>query len=200
MEILLPNNCYSFLFTANFLLMSLYQTSIKNSSKLQEQLWKKNIFQVPKIDKIIVAMWVGSLATRKWVKDFSDLENNLRAITGQQPQMILSRKSVSNFKLREGMPAMLRCTLRWERAYDFVERLVTFVLPRVRDFEGLNTRKFDGMGNYNLWLPSQSVFGELTPEDIKTPMWLQITIATTADNDPDSKAFLESLWIIFAKK
>jgi len=180
--------------------MSLQATSIKNAPKLQESLGKKNILQVPKIDKIIVAMWVGSLATRKWVKDFSDLEENLRVITGQQPQMILSKKSVSNFKLREGMPSMLRCTLRGERAYDFIERLVTYVLPSVRDFEGLNTRKFDGMWNYNLWLPSQVVFGELTPEDIKTPMWLQITMATTADNDEDGKAFLESLWIIFAKK
>jgi len=145
-------------------------------------------------------MGVWSLATRKWVKDFADLEENLRVITGQQPQMILSKKAVSNFKLREGMPAMLKCTLRGERAYDFVERFITFVLPNVRDFEGLSTRKFDGMGNYSIGLPSQGVFGELLPEDIKTPMWVQITIATTADNDPDSKALLESLWIIFAKK
>ncbi len=180
--------------------MSLYETSVKNTKNLQEKLGKSNLHEVPKIDKVIIAMWVGSLATRKWVKDFSDLEENLRMITGQQPQMILSKKSVSNFKLREGMPAMLKCTLRGERAYDFIERMVWFVLPRVRDFEGLNVRKFDGMWNYNLGLPSQAVFGELTPEDIKTPMWLQITLATTADNDKDSKVFLESLWIIFAKK
>jgi len=134
--------------------MSLKATSIKNAPKLQEQLGKTNIFQVPKLDKVIVAMWVWSLATRKWVKDFTDLEENLRVITGQQPQMILSRKAVSNFKLREGMPAMLRCTLR----------------------------------------------AELIPEDIKTPMGVQITLATTSDNDPDAKAFLESLWIIFSKK
>lgn len=180
--------------------MSLYATSVKNIPKLQEKLGKTNAFQVPKIDKLIVAMGVGSLATRKWVKDFTDLEENLRVITGQQPQMILSKKAVSNFKLREWMPAMLKCTLRWERAYDFIERFITFVLPNVRDFEGLSDRKFDGMGNYNIWLPSQAVFGELLPEDIKTPMWVQITIATTADNDPDSKALLESLGIIFAKK
>ncbi len=180
--------------------MSLYKTSLKNAVKLQKDLGKDNILQVPKIDKIIVAMWVWSLATRKWVKDFSDLEENLRMITGQQPQMILSKQAVSNFKLREGMPAMLRTTLRGERAYDFIERLVIFVLPRVRDFEGLNPRKFDGRGNYNLGLPSQAVFGELTPEDIKTPMWIQITMATTADNDVDWKKFLESLGIIFKKK
>jgi large subunit ribosomal protein L5 len=84
------------------------------------------------------------------VKDFSDLEDNLRAITGQQPQRLLSKKSVSNFKLREGMPVMLKTTLRGEKAYDFVERLSQFVLPRVRDFNGLSERKFDGRGNYTL--------------------------------------------------
>ncbi len=180
--------------------MSLKAKAITNAPKLMEQLGKTNIFQVPTLDKVIVAMWIGSLATRKWVKDFSDLEENLRVITGQQPQMILSRKAVSNFKLREWMPAMLRCTLRGERAFDFIERLVTFVLPNVRDFEGLNAKKFDGMGSYNVGLVSQTPFAELTPEDIKTPMGVQITIATTADNDPDAKAYLESLWIIFKKK
>lgn len=180
--------------------MSLLKTSVENKSKLQEKLGKWNINEVPVIDKVIVAMWVWSLATRKWVKDFSDLEENMRVITGQHPQMILSKQAISNFKLREDMPSMLRVTLRWQRAYDFIERVVTFVLPRVRDFEGLSERKFDRRWNYNLWLPSQAVFGELTPEDIKTPMWLQINICTTADNDVDSKALLESLWIIFQKK
>lgn len=180
--------------------MSLLATSVKNKSKLQEQLGKWNISEVPVIDKVIVAMWVWSLATRKWVKDFSDLEENMRVITGQHPQMILSKQAISNFKLREEMPSMLRVTLRWQRAYDFIERMVTFVLPRVRDFEWLSDRKFDKRGNYNLWLPSQAVFGELTPEDIKTPMWLQINICTTADNDGDSKALLESLGIIFQKR
>jgi len=180
--------------------MSLFETSVKNRPALQEQLGKKNIHQVPVLDKVIVAMWVGSLATRKWVKDFSDLEANLRTITGQQPEMILSKQSISNFKLREDMPSMLRVTLRWQRAYDFIERLVWFVLPRVRDFNGLSERKFDGRGNYNLGLPSQAVFAELAPEDVKTAMWLQINICTTADNDADSKALLTSLWVIFQKK
>jgi large subunit ribosomal protein L5 len=84
------------------------------------------------------------LATRKGVKDFSDLEQNLKVITGQTPHMVLSRQSISNFKLREGMPAMLKVTLRGQKAYDFIERMVTLVLPRVRDFSGLTPRKFDG--------------------------------------------------------
>ncbi len=180
--------------------MSLYDTSVKNKSTLQKTLWKKNIHQVPVIDKIIVSMWIGSLATRKWVKDFSDLEENLKMITGQKSQMILSKQSVSNFKLREGMPAMLRVTLRGKRAYDFIERLVIMVFPRLRDFEGLSERKFDGRGNYNLWLKSQAAFPELGLEDVKTSMGLQINICTTADNNDDAKALFESLWIIFKKK
>jgi len=181
--------------------MSLY-TNFKSSGKpvLQKKLAKTNVHQVPVLDKVIVAMWIGSLATRKWVKDFSDLEDNLRAITGQHPQRLLSKKSISNFKLREGMPVMLKTTLRWEKAYDFVERLSQFVLPRVRDFDGLSDRKFDGRGNYTLWIRDQSVFPELVPEQIRTPMGIQVTFCTTADTDEDSKVLLQQLGIIFHKK
>jgi len=116
--------------------MSLYHDfNTKIKFELKEKLWKKNIHQVPKIDKVIVSMGIGSLATRKWMKDFSDLEKNLMTITGQKPQMIKSKKSISNFKLRENMPMMLKVTLRRDRAYDFIERLVNFVLPRGRDFQ-----------------------------------------------------------------
>ena len=114
--------------------------------------------------------------------------------------MLLSKKSVSNFKLREGMPAMLRTTLRGKKAYDFVERLSLLVLPRVRDFNGLPVRKFDGRGNYNIGLRNQVVFPEIVPEDIKTPMGVQITFCTTADTDEDAKSLLEQLGIIFEKK
>lgn len=161
---------------------------------------KKNTHQIPRIDKIIVSIGIWSLATRKWMKDFSELEENLALITGQKPQMILSKKSVSNFKLREWMPAMLRCTLRWERAYDFIQRLVTMVLPRVRDFEWLSLRKFDQHGNYHFWFSSVAVFPELTPESIKTEIWSQISICTTADTNTDAQILLESLWILFEKK
>lgn len=177
------------------------QKKFKDSIKtdLQGKLWKSNIHQVPTLTKIVVTMWIGSLATRKWVKDFSELEENMKLITGQTPQMILSKKSVSNFKLREDMPVMLRSTLRWRKAYDFIERLVGYVFPRIRDFEGLNTRKFDGRWNYSLWLKDLVVFPEINPEEMKLPMWLQITFATTADTDEDAKALMESLGIIFKK-
>lgn len=115
--------------------MSVY-TTFKSTGKkqLQEKLQKPNVHMVPEIDKVIVAIGVGSLATRKGIKDFSELEKTIRTITGQQPQMILSKKSISNFKLREDMPSMLRVTLRRDKAYAFINRIVTYVLPRLRDF------------------------------------------------------------------
>lgn len=178
--------------------MSVY-TTFKSTGKkqLQEKLKKPNIHMVPEIDKVIVAIGVGSLATRKGIKDFSELEKTMRTITGQQPQMILSKKSISNFKLREDMPSMLRVTLRRDKAYAFINRIVTYVLPRLRDFSWLSTRKFDGRGNYSLGFPSQLVFPELSPEEAVTPIGIQVTIATTADNDQDAKALMESLGVIF---
>lgn len=134
------------------------------------------------------------------MKDFSELQQGLATIAGQQPHMIYSKTSVSNFKLREGMPVMLRVTLRGEKAYDFVERLVTYVLPRVRDFEGVSGRKFDGRGNYSLGFKDYGIFPELNPENIKIPMGLQMTFVTSTDSDEDSKAMLQSLGVIFQKK
>jgi large subunit ribosomal protein L5 len=180
--------------------MSVYTTFKQTGKKeLQTKLNKPNIHMVPQIDKVIVAIGVWSLATRKGVKDFSELENTIKTITWQHPQLILSKKSISNFKLREGMPSMLRVTLRREKAYDFITRLVTYVFPRVRDFSWLSPRKFDGRGNYSIWFPSQLIFPELSQEVAVTPIWIQVTIATTASHDADAKILLESLWVIFQK-
>jgi large subunit ribosomal protein L5 len=118
--------------------------------KLQQDLGLKNIHETPQIDKVIVAIGIGSLSTRKSQKDFSEMQNNLAKITGQYPRMIMSKQSISNFKLREGMPVMLQVTLRKGMAYDFLWRLTTLVLPRVRDFSGLSSRHFDKQANYNL--------------------------------------------------
>lgn len=180
--------------------MSLY-TTFKTSTKaqLKEQLGKKNIHEVPELQKIVVAMGIGSLATRKGVKDFADLEKNLVAITGQKPQMILSKQSISNFKLREGMPVMLRVTLRGKRAYDFVERLVALALPRVRDFNGISPKKFDGRGNYSLGFPNQVMFPEINHEEIQTSLGIQVTMITSTNDDQEAKKLLESLGLIFLK-
>lgn len=181
--------------------MSLYNT-FKSTilHALQKVLDKSNIHEVPQVDKIVVTMWIGSLATRKGVKDFSDLESQLALITWQNPYMILSKKAVSNFKLREWMPAMLKVTLRGKKAYDFLERMIVLTLPRVRDFSGVSAKKFDGNGNYSVWFKSQAVFAEIVPEEIKNQMWVQVTIATTANTDNDAKILLQHLWIIFQKK
>lgn len=120
-------------------------------------------------------------------------------ITGQKPQMILSKKSISNFKLRENMPVMLRCTLRNKKAYDFLERVIQLVLPRVRDFQGISPKKFDGHGNYTLGLVSQAVFPEINPEELTTPIGVQITIVTTTTVDAEARAFMESIGFIFPK-
>ncbi len=178
--------------------MSLYEKYNKEIKPfLMKSLNKKNIHQVPKIEKVIVTMWVWSLHTRKWVKDFSDLEKNLKNITGQKPMMVKSRKSIANFKLREWMPSMLVVTLRRWRAYDFLERLIEVTLPRVRDFTWINNKSFDKTGNYNLWFKDQSVFAEISMEDATTTIGVGVTIVTNTIINSDTKELLKSFWLIF---
>jgi large subunit ribosomal protein L5 len=128
--------------------------------KMKEKLHLKNINETPKIDKVVVAMGIGSLVTRKGHKDFEEFEKNLRTITGQKPHLCKSRKSISNFKLREGLPVMLKATLRKERALDFLERVAKLVLPRVRDFTGISKRSFDPKGNLNFGIVNYAIFPE----------------------------------------
>jgi len=165
--------------------------------ELKEKLNKKNIYEVPQVDKVIVAMWIGNLSTKKGMKDFSELESNLAKITAQKPVMVKARKSVSNFKLREWMPVMLKVTLRREKAYDILERLNTYVFERVRDFKWLSAKKIDDQWNISFGFKDQTVFAELNPDEITIPYGIQITIATTSDNKEDTKVLLESLWFLF---
>jgi large subunit ribosomal protein L5 len=167
--------------------------------ELKDKLGKKNIHEVPQVDKVIVAMGIGNLATKKGMKDFSDLEANLAKITGQKPVIVKAKKSVSNFKLREGMPVMLKVTLRREKAYDFLERLNTYVFERVRDFKGLSEKKIDNQANISFGFKDQTVFAELNPDEIKIPQGVQVTISTTSDKKEDTKALLESLGFLFTK-
>lgn len=167
--------------------------------ELKDKLGKKNIHEVPQVDKVIVAMGIGNLATKKGMKDFSDLEANLAKITGQKPVIVKAKKSVSNFKLREGMPVMLKVTLRREKAYDFLERLNTYVFERVRDFKGLSEKKIDDQANISFGFKDQTVFAELTPDEIKIPQGVQVTVSTTSDKKEDTKALLESLGFLFTK-
>ena len=166
-------------------------------AKLKDHLQLKNINQVPKIDKVIVSMGIGSLVTRKGHKDFEELEKNLIRITGQKPVLIKSKKAISNFKLREGMPVMLKVTLRGVRAYDFLDRFAKMVLPRIRDFSGVSKKNFDPKGNLNLWLQNYNIFPELGVDDVNLPMGLQLTIVSTAGTPEASQALLQEIGFIF---
>ncbi len=178
--------------------MSLYNDFKENIVyKLKDKLWKSNVLEVPRIQKVIISMWIWSLSTRKWVKDFTDLISNLEKITWQKPTLVNAKKSVSNFKLREWMPVMLKTTLRREKAHDFIDRMSKLVLPRVRDFDWLSSKKFDWNWNYNLWFVNQSVFPELSPEEITTPFGIQVTIVTSTTDDSNAKSLLEEMWLIF---
>ncbi len=164
---------------------------------LKEKLWVKNINAVPKVEKVIVSIGIGSLATRKSIKDFDEFENNIIKITGQKPTLIKSRKSISNFKLREGMSVMYKVTLRRDRAYDFLDRFVRVVLPRIRDFAWLSSKSFDPKGNLNIGLVNYNIFPELNVDDVSTPMWMQITIVTSTTSSEKAKAMLQELWFLF---
>lgn len=166
-------------------------------AKLKDHLQLKNINQVPKIDKVIVSMGIGSLVTRKGHKDFEEFEKNLIRITGQKPVLIKSKKAISNFKLREGMPVMLKVTLRGVRAYDFLDRFAKMVLPRIRDFSGVSKKNFDPKGNLNLWLQNYNIFPELGVDDVNLPMGLQLTIVSTAGTPEASQSLLQEIGFIF---
>lgn len=165
--------------------------------ELQNKLNIKNVNAVPKVEKVILSCGIWSLVTRKWQKDFGEFENNLKRISWQKARMIKSRKSISNFKLREWMPVMLQSTLRKKRAVEFLDRFVKLVLPRMRDFSWISSKSFDPSGVLNIWIPNYNIFPELWLDDVTIPMGIQITIVTSSKNIEQSKALLEALWFVF---
>jgi large subunit ribosomal protein L5 len=155
---------------------------------LREKFSYANVMETPSITKIVVNMGVG-----KAIESASNLDNavkDMAAITGQKPQVTRAKKSISNFKLREGMAIGCRVTLRGDRMYEFLDRLVTIALPRVRDFRGLNTRSFDGKGNYSMGLREQIVFPEIAYDDIDEIRGMDIVICTSATTDDEARALL----------
>ncbi len=164
---------------------------------LQKKIGAKNINAVPKLDRVIVAIGIGSLVTRKSLKDFDEFEKNLIKITGQKPRLIKSKKAISNFKLREGLPVMLQVTLRKTKAYDFIDRFVKLVLPRVRDFSWLSEKSFDAQANYSIGIQNYNIFPELSLDDVVHTMGLQINLITTTKDPAQSKALFQSLWLLF---
>ena len=165
---------------------------------LQEQFELKNVMLVPGLTKIVVNMGVGDAA-----KDSKLIEGaikDLTAITGQKPLVNKARKSIAQFKLREGMPIGAHATLRGDRMWEFLDRLLSLALPRIRDFRGLNPGQFDGRGNYTFGLTEQVMFHEIDQDKIDRLRGMDITIVTTATNDEQGRALLKALGFPFKEK
>jgi len=159
-------------------------------SKMMAQFNYESVMQVPKVAKITLNMGVGEAATDK--KVIPHAVGQMQLIAGQQPVVTLARKSLAGFKIREGWPIGCKVTLRGARMYEFLDRLITVVLPRVRDFRGLNPKSFDGTGNYSLGIREQIVFPEIDFDKIDTIRGLDICITTTAKTNEEAKALLEA--------
>jgi len=155
---------------------------------MQERFQYKSIMAVPKVEKIVVSMGVGKAIADK--KFLDTAVRDLTVIAGQKPLVCAARKSVSNFKLREGMETGLKVTLRRERMYEFMDRLINLAIPRVKDFRGLSGDSFDGRGNYSMGLQEQSVFPEIDPARIETTQGMNITFVTTAQSDNEGRELL----------
>ena len=165
--------------------------------KLTEQFGYDNVHEVPKLTKIVINVGLGE------AKDNQNLLNaakdELALITGQQPVEAKAKKSVANFKLREGQAIGTKVTLRREKMYDFLDKLISISLPRVRDFRGINPNSFDGRGNYSLGIKEQLIFPEIKYDDVDFLHGMDISIVTTAKTDEEAKAFLELMGMPFRK-
>jgi len=164
-------------------------------AKLQEQYSYGNPMQVPGLVKIVVNMGVGAAA--KDAKLIDGAVADLATITGQKPQIRRATKSIAQFKLREGMPIGAKVTLRGDRMWEFLDRLLSIALPRIRDFRGLDSRKLDGNGNYTFGLTEQSVFHEIDQDRIDRTRGMDVTVVTTADTDDEGRALLKLLGFPF---
>jgi large subunit ribosomal protein L5 len=157
---------------------------------LAQQLGRTNRHSLPKLTKIVINMGVGkAIGEKKYMEEALEV---MKQITGQKPLVCLSRKAISNFKLRENLAIGCKVTLRGRRMYEFFDRLVSIVLPRVRDFRGLDPDAFDGRGNYNLGLTEQMVFPEINPDKFTYNQGMNITLVTTADSDNEARELLRN--------
>jgi len=170
-----------------------YREEIRDS--LQKEFGHANVMQIPGIVKVVVNMGVGDAA--RDAKLINGAVNDLALITGQKPEIRRARKSIAQFKLREGMPIGARATLRGDRMWEFLDRLTAIALPRIRDFRGLSPKQFDGTGNYTFGLTEQSMFHEIDIDDIDRPRGMDITVVTSATNDDEGRALLRALGFPF---
>ena len=172
-----------------------YQTSVK--TELAKKFNYSSSMEIPKIEKIVINMGVGDAVANSKVLD--DAVEELTQIAGQKPIITKARKSIANFKLREGMPIGCKVTLRGERMYQFLDKLVSIALPRVRDFHGVNPNAFDGRGNYTLGVKEQLIFPEINFDQIKKIRGMDIVIVTTAQTDEEGRTLLSLMGMPFRK-
>ncbi|HSK61627.1 MAG TPA: 50S ribosomal protein L5 [Actinomycetospora sp.] len=173
-----------------------YQEEIRG--QLREDFGFANVMQVPGVTKVVVNMGVGEAA--RDAKLIEGAVRDLTAITGQKPSVTKARKSIAQFKLREGMPIGCHVTLRGDRMWEFLDRLLSTALPRIRDFRGLSPKQFDGRGNYTFGLNEQSMFHEVDPDRVDRVRGMDITVVTTARTDEEGRALLKRLGFPFKEQ
>lgn len=173
-----------------------YQSEVRKS--LQDEFKYTSPMAIPQLVKVVINMGIGEAVNDKTVLDSAQEE--LTIIAAQHAVKTLAKKSISNFKLREGMPIGVRVTLRGNRMFDFLDKLISVALPRVRDFKGIKVSSFDGRGNYSFGLKEQIVFPEINYDKIKKVRGMDITVVTTAKSDAEAKALLKALGMPFADK
>jgi large subunit ribosomal protein L5 len=174
-------------------MQSIYEERVR--AALTEEFGYGNVMQVPRIDKIVINMGVGEATQDK--KKVEIAAGEMALISGQKPVIAKAKKSVAQFKLREGMPIGCKVTLRRERMYEFLDRLITIALPRVRDFRGVNPKSFDGRGNYAMGLKEQLVFPEISYDKVDKTRGMDIIITTTARSDDEARALLRGFGMPF---
>ena len=172
-----------------------YNTTIREA--LTTELSLKNRFQVPRLEKVIINVGTGDAKDNQKMRD--EVIANLRTITGQNPIVTTAKKSIAGFKIRAGQPIGVRVTLRGERMYDFIDKLVSITIPRIRDFRGLSRKGFDGHGNYNMGIKEHIIFPEIHFDDVVRQHGMNITIVTTAETNERAQALLNKLGFPFEK-
>ncbi len=176
-------------------LLDKYNSEIRAS--LQEQFQYKNVMEIPKLEKIVINMGVGEAIANS--KALDSAVNDLTIIAGQKPVITKAKKSIAAFKLREGMSIGTKVTLRGERMYEFLDKLINIALPRVRDFRGINRDAFDGRGNYALGIKEQLIFPEIEYDQVERTTGMDVIVVTTANTDEEARALLTSFGMPFQK-
>jgi large subunit ribosomal protein L5 len=173
-----------------------YKSEVK--AELMKEFGYASIMQVPKIDKIVVNIGLGEAAANSKIVD--EAAEELKAITGQKPAVTKAKKSIAGFKLREEQPIGLKVTLRGPQMYNFLDKLIGIALPRVRDFQGINPKAFDGRGNYTLGITEQMIFSEIDYDKVNGVRGMDITVVTTANTNEEGLALLTKIGMPFVKK